>query len=243
MAEKRIQKLLSEQGYCSRRAAEQLINEGRVKVNGHPVKLGDKMDERDAVSVDGMTLTLQKQPEKLYYMLHKPRGFVTTLADERGRRCVSDLVSDIGERLVPVGRLDLESEGLLIMTNDGEFVNALTHPSRRVAKLYRVTTRPEASEEQLIALATGVKLDDGTLTAPANVRALSVEPGRSVLEITLREGKNREIRRMCESVGLQTIRLRRTALGPLKLGMLQPGKYRELTKQEVASLKKAAGMK
>lgn len=241
MRDQRIQKVLAEQGICSRRAAEKLIEEGRVKLNGRPVGLGDKMDPAaDLVSVDGERVYIPKKREMHYYMLHKPRGFITTTNDERGRKTVMDLVADAPVRVYPVGRLDKDSEGLLLLTNDGEFANLLTHPSHGVSKLYRVTVRPHATEEQIIALTDGVTLDDGSVTQPAVIRVVTDEPERTVLEMTIREGKNRQIRRMCEAVGLDVIRLRRTAVGAVKLGMLQPGQYRELTPQEVKALRTAA---
>lgn len=241
MRDVRIQKVLAEQGVCSRRAAEQLIREGRVKLNGRPVSIGDKMDPaKDLLSVDDRKIYVPKKTEKYYYMMYKPRGYITTTSDERGRKTVMDLIADAPVRVYPVGRLDKDSEGLLLFTNDGDFANLLTHPSHGVSKLYRVTVRPHATEEQIIALTDGVVLDDGSRTLPAVIRVMADEPERTVLEMTIREGKNRQIRRMCEAVGLDVIRLRRSALGAVKLGMLQPGQYRELTAQEVAALRAAA---
>lgn len=241
MREVRIQKVLAEQGVCSRRAAEQLIREGRVKLNGRPVSLGDKMDPHaDLLSVDGQRISVPGKSEKVYYMMYKPRGYITTTSDERGRRTVMDLIADAPVRVYPVGRLDKDSEGLLLLTNDGDFANLLMHPSHGVSKLYRVTVRPHATEQQILALTNGVVLDDGSKTLPAVIRVAADEPERTVLEMTIREGKNRQIRRMCEAVGLEVIRLRRSALGAVKLGMLQPGQYRELTRQEVAALRAAA---
>lgn len=242
MRDVRIQKVLAEQGVCSRRAAEQLIREGRVKLNGRPVSVGDKMDTaKDLLSVDGQKIYVPRKQEKYYYMMHKPRGYITTTNDERGRKTVMDLLGDdVKARVYPVGRLDKDSEGLLLLTNDGEFANLLTHPSHGVSKLYRVTVRPHATEDQIIALTDGVVLDDGSKTLPAVIRIVTDEPERTVMEMTIREGKNRQIRRMCEAVGLDVIRLRRSALGAVKLGMLQPGQYRELTKQELVALRTAA---
>jgi 23S rRNA pseudouridine2605 synthase len=232
---------MSEQGLCSRRAAEQIIAEGRVKLNGHPVKVGDKMDPaKDILTVDGERIYIQKDQQLYYLALYKPRGFVTTASDELGRRTVMDLVKDVPARLYPVGRLDKDSEGLLLMTNDGAFANAMMHPSGGISKLYRVTVRPRAEEEKLIRLSEGVVLDDGTKTLPCSINVVVDEPGRTVMEMTLREGKNREIRRMCEAVGLEVVRLKRNAEGVVKLGMLQPGEYRELTKQELTGLRAAA---
>lgn len=241
MAQQRIQKVLSDQGVCSRRAAEQLIQAGRVKVNGHPVKLGDKMDpDYDKVSVDGKNIRVVRKRQYIYLMLHKPRGYITTASDELGRKTVMDLVADVGRRVYPVGRLDKDSEGLLLMTDDGAFANLLTHPSGGVGKLYRVTVRPRATEEQIVKMSSGVVLDDGVKTQPAVIHVVTDEPGRTVLEITLHEGRNRQIRRMCEAVGLEVVRLKRSAEGPVKLGMLAPGTYRELKKSEVTALRNAA---
>ena len=241
MAEQRIQKVLSDQGVCSRRAAEKLIAEGRVKVNGHPVGVGDKMDpDYDKVSIDGKNVRIVRKRKYIYIMLHKPRGYLTTAADERGRKTVMDLIQGVGRRVYPVGRLDKDSEGLLLLTDDGAFANLLTHPSGGIGKLYRVTVRPRASEEQIIRLSSGVVLDDGVKTKPAVIHVVSDEPGRTVLEITLHEGRNRQIRRMCEAVGLEVIRLKRNAEGPVKLGMLPPGEWRELKRSEVTALRNAA---
>ena len=241
MASERIQKVMAQQGVCSRRAAEQLIEQGRVKINGRPVSLGDRMDPaRDVLSVDGRRVYVPRRTEKYYYMLNKPRGYITTTSDERGRKTVMELLTDVPVRVYPVGRLDKDSEGLLLLTNDGEFANLLMHPSHGVSKLYRVTVRPRATEEQLIALTDGVVLDDGTKTLPAVIHVVTDEPERTVLEMTIREGKNRQIRRMCEAVGLDVIRLRRSALGAVRLGMLKPGQYRALTQAEVNALRAAA---
>lgn len=231
----RVQKLLAQAGISSRRRAEQLIREGRVTVNGRPVKLGDSARSgKDIIAVDGERIGPGPE-KKLYLALHKPRGFVTTMVDERGRKCVAELVKDVPGRVYPVGRLDKDSEGLLLMTNDGGFANAVAHPSTHVAKTYRVTLRPGISEEQLIKLSTGIELD-GRRTAPAKARVLEQQPGRAVVEIVLYEGRNREIRRMCEFLGLEVARLKRTAVGPVRLSLLPQGKYRELTKEEVSGL-------
>ena len=173
-------------------------------------------------------------------MLHKPRGFLTTRSDDRGRKTVMDLVSDVPAMLRPVGRLDKDSEGLLLMTNDGAFAQAVTHPSGGISKLYRVTVQPRADESQILKMSSGVVLDDGTKTMPCAINVVTDEPGRTVMEMTLKEGKNREIRRMCEAVGLEVVRLKRNAEGVVKLGMLKPGTYRELTKAEINGLRAAA---
>ena len=241
MAEQRVQKVLADQGICSRREAERLIAAGKVKVNGHPVGLGDKMDpDYDKVAIDGQTVRIVRKRQYTYIMLHKPRGFLTTRSDDRGRKTVMDLVSDVPAMLRPVGRLDKDSEGLLLMTNDGAFAQAVTHPSGGISKLYRVTVQPRADESQILKMSSGVVLDDGTKTMPCAINVVTDEPGRTVMEMTLKEGKNREIRRMCEAVGLEVVRLKRNAEGVVKLGMLKPGTYRELTKAEVNGLRAAA---
>lgn len=241
MKDTRIQKALADMGLCSRRQAEQIILEGRVKLNGHPVKLGDKMDmHEDVLSVDGRTIRPPKKKEYKYYMLHKPRGYITTSSDDRGRKTVMELIKDIPERVYPVGRLDKDSEGLLLFTNDGALANALTHPFHQVAKMYRVTVHPAATKEQVVALANGVVLDDGTKTLPAIIRVVAEDEDRTVMEMSIKEGKNRQIRRMCRAVGLDVARLSRKSVGAVKLGMLAPGKYRELKPSEILALKAAA---
>lgn len=240
----RIQKVIAAQGLCSRRAAEAMIAAGRVLVNGRPVKLGDVMNPaKDLLSVDGETLRPRKKPHHVYIMLNKPRGYLTTASDERGRKTVMELLDGVEERVYPVGRLDLTSEGLLLLTNDGDFANRMTHPRHDVSKLYRATVRPRATEEQVARLASGVTLDDGERTRPASVRVAAEDEGRSVLEISIKEGKNRQVRRMCEAVGLSVARLRRSAVGPLKLGMLKSGQWRELTPAEVKALTASAKQK
>ena len=232
--------MIADSGVCSRRAAEQLILQGRVKLNGHPVKLGDKCGFKDLITIDGERIALPKKKNLIYIMLNKPRGYVTTVSDELDRRCVMDLLEDVDERVYPVGRLDRNSEGLLLFTNDGEFANSIMHPSRHVSKTYRVTVRPDINDEQLVALSEGVDID-GKKTLPATVVVKDKEPGRVVMLITIKEGRNRQIRKMCEAVGLEVARLRRISIGPLKLGMLKPGRWRELTADELRALRTAIG--
>lgn len=242
MALIRIQKILADSGFCSRRKAEALIQQGRVQKNGRPVKLGDKASPKDLLSVDGQKVVVPRKKNFRYLMLNKPRGYVTTVSDELDRRCVMDLLDDVEERVYPVGRLDRNSEGLLLLTNDGRFANDIMHPSKHVAKTYRVTVRPSVDEKQLTQLSAGVVLDDGKKTLPANVVVLTNEPGRRVvLQITIREGRNRQIRRMCEAVGLEVARLRRTSIGPVRLGMLKPGTWRDLTPEELRAIRNAIG--
>ena len=232
----RIQNIIADAGISSRRKAEELIEKGAVTVNGRKARLGDKADPyKDKINVAGRDITLRKDAKKYYIMLHKPRGFITTMNDEGGRKCVAELVDDIPARLFPVGRLDRESEGMLLMTNDGKFANMISHPSTHFAKTYRVTVHPRITEDQLTAITTGVVIE-GRMSMPASVRVIKSEQNRTVLEIVLEEGRNRQIRKMCEAVGLETARLKRIAIGPLKLGMLQPGKWRELKPDELRSI-------
>ena len=230
----RLQKFLSQNGVSSRRKAEELIEDGKVKVNGRKASLGDKIDPfRDKITVSGKRVI--NDSKKMYVMLNKPRGFVTTMSDERSRKCVAMLVEDAGQRLFPVGRLDRNSEGLLLLTNDGEFANLLTHPSRHVNKVYRVTVREKANEEQLFKMQEGILLD-GQMTKPCEITILEKYDDRTVLRFVLTEGRNRQIRRMCEAVGLTVIRLKRTEIAGVKLGMLPQGKWRELNEKELKRL-------
>ncbi len=234
----RIQKIIADSGLCSRRKAEELISRGKVTVNGRPCSLGDKAAPSDLIAVDGKNITAQKKKKLCYIMLNKPRGYVTTMKDELDRRCVTDLLKDLPERVYPVGRLDRNSEGLLLFTNDGGFANDIMHPSRHISKTYRVTVRPDISDEQLTRLTEGIVID-GRKTGECSVLVLDKQPGRVVLQMTIHEGRNRQIRKMCEAVGLEVARLKRTAIGPLRLGMLKPGAYRELTSDELRALRNA----
>ena len=236
----RLQKFLAESGVASRRKSEELIEQGKVKVNGYVASIGDKINpKKDTVTVNGKKIV--KQKSHTYIMLHKPRGFITTMSDEMDRKCVAELIKDVPGRVYPVGRLDRDSEGMLLFTNDGEFANAMTHPTKHVPKTYCVTVRPSINEEQITKLTTGIMIDD-RMTSPCEVRIVTREEGRVVLEIILHEGRNRQIRKMCEEVGLEVARLKRTAIGSIKLGMLKQGDYRDLTEDEVRKLMIAAGM-
>ena len=230
----RLQKHLSESGIASRRKAEELIEHGKVRINGRVAALGAKVDpKRDKVTVSGKTVIAVK--EKMYIMLHKPRGYVTTTKDELDRKCVTDLVADAGVKLFPVGRLDRNSEGLLIMTNDGNFANNLTHPSAHVNKTYRVTVKGEVNDEKLINLREGIMLD-GRKTLPCDAFVAERKPDRTVLIFIIQEGRNRQIRRMCEEVDLEVMRLKRTEIAGVKLGMLPQGKWRPLNEREMRHL-------
>ncbi|WP_083521046.1 pseudouridine synthase [Alicyclobacillus kakegawensis] len=232
MAE-RIQKILAEAGFGSRRKCEQLIQEGRVSVDGRPAVLGERADlERQTVTVDGQVV--EPQP-KVCWMLHKPTSCVTTLSDPQGRRTVMEFLPELPVRVYPVGRLDYDTSGLLVFTNDGELAHRLMHPRYELDKVYRVTVTgmPEASD--LRALAQGIDLEDGR-TAPAKVEVLRHHPRESVLELTLHEGRNRQIRRMLDAIGFPVKRLKRVRYGPLRLTGLGPGRARPLTADELAML-------
>ena len=236
----RIQKIIADCGYCSRRKAEELMNQGKVKLNGRPVKPGDKATVRDIITVNGERIYIPKKKNFVYIVMNKPRGYVTTMNDELGRKCVTELLDGVDERVYPVGRLDRNSEGLLLFTNDGAFANSIMHPAKQISKTYRVTVRPDINDDQLVKLSDGVVID-GRKTLPATVVVKDKEPGRVVLLITIKEGRNRQIRKMCEAVGLEVARLRRISIGPLKLGMLKPGTYRELTAEELRAIRNAIG--
>lgn len=237
--EERLQKIIAASGLMSRRAAEEMILAGKVRVNGAVAALGDKADAlNDRITVDGKGLAPPE--EKVYIMLNKPRGYVTTLSDEKGRRAVSELVSELGVRLYPVGRLDMNSEGLLIMTNDGELANRLMHPRGGAQKSYRTTV----TGENIPAAADKLRqpmLIDGYRTRGALVEFERLTDTGGVLLITIGEGRNRQVRKMCEQAGLRVTRLVRVAEGGLKLGELKTGRWRELTRAEVARLKGAEG--
>ena len=232
----RLQKLIARSGLCSRRAAEELLAAGRVRVNGEVAALGDRADPAcDRIEVDGKPLAAA--PELVYLMLNKPRGYVTTLADERGRATAAELVADCDTRVFPVGRLDRDSEGLLLMTNDGALAQAMLHPRGEVDKVSQVTVSGtlEHSPERLSA----IRMLDGERIRPAKVEILRRWPGQALLEITIHEGKNRQIRRMCRQVGLNVLRLQRVREHTLSLGHLKPGKWRYLTEAEIRTLKRS----
>ncbi len=231
----RLQKIISASGLMSRRAAEECITAGRVSVNGVLAVLGDKADpETDIILLDGKALP--SSGEKIYIMLNKPKGYVTTMKDEKGRKNVSELVKELGSRVYPVGRLDMYSEGLLIMTNDGDFANRLMHPSHNIDKTYMTWVSGEDIGFCVELLRQPMEID-GYIISPAEVYISELKPGGAVLMITIHEGRNRQVRKMCELAGLKVTRLRRVSEGSLELGELKSGKWRHLTQDEIDSFK------
>lgn len=223
----------------SRRAAEAAISAGRITVNGRPAQIGEKVDpEADLVECDGRLIKPSTRGKK-YIMLNKPRGYLSSVSDDRGRRCVTELVTGVG-RVWPVGRLDMDSDGLLLLTDDGEFTYRLTHPKHGITKIYHVILEGEQSDDSIVALGH-IKQLDGYRLAPVGVRLMSRGGGVTVIEMTLHEGRYRQIRRMCEALGLKVLRLTRVAIGKLKLGSLPPGKWRYLTAEEVDFLRGKRG--
>lgn len=234
----RLQKFLASAGIASRRASEKLIEEGRVKVNGEVVTtLGTTVDpDKDQVSFDGQTVKLVE--EKIYLLLNKPPGYVTTAKDQFGRPTVLDLVSETGHRVFPVGRLDYQTSGLLILTNDGDLTLQLTHPRHEVFKTYVATVSGSISDEALQRLEKGVKLEDFT-TSPAKVKLIKRSDEASLVEISIREGKYRQVRRMMEAVGHPVESLQRTCIGKINLSGLREGSYRMLSPEEVEYLRRS----
>ena len=232
----RLQKIISASGLMSRRAAEELIAAGKVSVNGVTAALGDKAEAGvDKILVDGKALP--SAGEKLYIMLNKPRGYVTTLSDEKGRKNVTELIKELGTRLYPVGRLDMYSEGLLLMTNDGDFANRLMHPSHEIDKCYHTWVKGEDMGWAVELLRCPMEID-GYVTSPAEVDILELKGEEALLAITIHEGRNRQVRKMCEAAGLKVTRLMRVSEGGVELGTLKSGKWRRLTEEELDMLRK-----
>lgn len=226
----RLQKVMAHAGIASRRECEKIIAAGRVKVNGETIiALGYKVSSADIITVDGITLAAREN--KVYYLINKPPGYVTTTDDPRGRKTVLDLVK-VPERIYPVGRLDYDTSGLLILTNDGDLTYRLTHPKHEVDKVYHALVKGEPSDNCLGNLRQGVDLEDG-ITAPAKVKQLKKIQGNTLLEIIIHEGRNRQVRRMCDAVGNPVLNLERVAIGGLKLGSLATGRYLKVTKHRI----------
>ncbi|MGI6744458.1 MAG: pseudouridine synthase [Eubacteriales bacterium] len=231
----RLQKYLSEQGIMSRRAAEKAMTDGLIRVNGKKALPGTKIDpDSDVIEYKG-TVIEGASTDKVYLMLNKPAGYVTTMSDDLGRKCVADLVDEVKTRVWPVGRLDYDSEGLLLMTNDGELTNLLTHPRHEIPKIYQVTLKGSITEDQLTLMKRPM-LIDGYRIRPVEARVISDRGTSTIVEVMLREGRNRQIRKMCDVCGFDVKRLRRVAVGKVELGDLPQGKWRELTKAEKAYL-------
>ncbi len=233
----RLQKYFTDCGVLSRRAAEEEIKLGKVKVNGIRAELGDKIDpENDIVEYKGKRILPRKEDKLVYILLNKPAGIVTSAKDEKGRICVTDLVK-CGTRVYPVGRLDLNSQGLILMTNDGELTNKLTHPRHEIPKIYEVDVVGKVTTEQLTILNSSMTVD-GYVLLPVKTEFVTKNDKFTTLRMTLFEGRNRQIRKMCEQVGLKVAKLNRVAIGNITLGNLQSGKWRYLTEEEIKSLKK-----
>lgn len=231
----RLQKYLSDCGVMSRRKAEEEIKKGTITVNNKPCELGQKVDDSDIIVFNGKIIE-RTTDVKSYYILNKPRGYVTTMSDERGRKCIADLIKDIPQRVYPVGRLDLNSEGLVILTNDGDVANRLMHPKGNVEKIYMCKVRGTVTNEQLTKLRSALVLDGYTIM-PVEVTVENVMEGGTVLKFPLKEGRNRQIRKMCEQCGLEVMRLRRISIGKITLGGLHTGAILELSKQQIDYLK------
>lgn len=239
MEQIRLQKFVAECGFMSRRAAEKEIQQGNIKVNGETVELGRIINPvKDKVTFRGRPIVRRRNSHKVYLMLNKPRGYVTTMSDEKDRRCVASLVEDVGCRIYPVGRLDYESEGMLIMTNDGDLANKLMHPSHHIPKTYNVRLNTMITKDQLERLRSPMEIDGYTIK-PVECKVLRAKNGYTVLEMILCEGRNRQIRKMCEQVGLEIDYLRRVAVGDIELGSLRAGKWDWLSKEQIEYLKKA----
>ena len=232
----RLQKLIAQSGYCSRRKAEELISEGRVKVNGKVVtELGTKADVEDIITVDGKKINMER---KVYILMNKPRNVVCSAKDDRGRPTVVDLIEGVGERIYPIGRLDFDTTGVLLLSNDGDLTNKLIHPSKEIDKTYRVTIDGFANEDQLERIRRGIKLD-GVMTSEAivEVSKINKEKRKSIINITIHEGKNHQVKRMFNTVGLKVVKLNRIEFAGFKVGGLKEGQYRLLTNKEITELK------
>lgn len=235
----RLQKYLATAGIASRRVCEQYILEGRVKVNGETVtELGRKVENNDKVVFDNKLVQLNNN--YVYYLLNKPTGYVTTVKDEKQRPTVMDLIKDTKNRVFPVGRLDYNTSGLLILTNDGQLTYELTHPKHNINKIYQVKVKGKVTQKELVRLSEGVFID-GRKTAPAKVERIKENQASTVLSITIHEGRNRQIRKMCEAVNHEVLTLKRIAIGKIKLEDLKPGEYRHLTQEEIEYLKNTSG--
>lgn len=236
MEEIRLNKYISDCGVMSRRAAEKETENGNIKVNGETVEVGRKITiGKDKVTYKGKEIKRASE-KKVYVMLYKPRGYVTTMSDEQGRKCIPELVADVPTRIYPCGRLDMDSEGLLLLTNDGEVAQKLMHPRNHVEKIYHVKVKGEIEPEKMKILNSPMNID-GVPIAPVKVSVISRKDGETALKFVLTEGRNRQIRKMCEQAGLNIKRLKRIAVGEINIGMLTPGKWKYLNHNETEYLK------
>ena len=238
MKEERLQKFLANAGIASRRKCEELILNGKVEVNGEVVtELGTKVSDKDIVKYNGKIV--KPEEEKVYILLNKPIGYVTTAKDQFDRDTVLDLVK-INKRIVPVGRLDMYTSGALILTNDGDFVNMLTHPKNEINKTYNVTVKGNITKEDVENLQNGVEIDDGYITKPAKVKILKIDEEKNIsrIQITIHEGKNRQVRKMCEAINKKVLALHRSKIGDIEVNNLKVGKWRYLTNKEITNLHK-----
>ena len=241
--EERLQKYVAECGLMSRRAAEKEIELGNITVNGEKVEVGRKIiPGRDKVVYKGRPVVMEKDDEKLYILLNKPRGYVTTMSDEKGRKCLPELLAGVPGRVYPCGRLDMDSEGLVILTNDGDAAAALMHPKHDVEKIYHVKIKKEVTQEELSALNSPMEID-GYKLRPVKVSIMSRKDGETVLRFVLTEGRNRQIRKMCDKVGLRVARLRRISIGELNIGVLPVGKWKYMNHGEKEWMKSLYGEK
>lgn len=238
MKEERLQKFLANAGIASRRKCEELILNGKIEVNGEIVtELGTKVSDKDTVKYNGKIV--KPEEEKVYILLNKPIGYVTTAKDQFNRETVLDLVK-INKRIVPVGRLDMYTSGALILTNDGEFVNMLTHPKNEVNKTYNVTVKGNITKEDVENLQNGIEIDDGYITKPAKVKILKIDEEKNIsrIQITIHEGKNRQVRKMCEAINKKVLALHRSKIGNIEVNNLKVGNWRYLTNKEIENLHK-----
>ena len=237
----RIQKYLSEQGIMSRRSAEDAVKRGKILINGEKAVVGQKIiPEIDEIMVNGVIITnkSQKENKKIYIMLYKPAGVVTTMSDEQGRTCISDILKkeEVGERIYPVGRLDMYSEGLLLLTNDGETANKLMHPKHEISKIYHIIIKSELNGETIKKMSEPIEID-GRKTSPAKISVIELKNGKTKLKIEISEGRNRQIRRMCENQNLVILKLKRVCVGKLNIGTLKPGQWKHLNYNEINYLR------
>ena len=240
MSEIRLQKYMAEAGIASRRKSEEMIAMGRVEVDGQVVTVpGTKITGKEVIKVDGRII--KQEQRKVYVLLNKPVGYISTAKDQFSRKTVLDLIDTVKERIYPVGRLDYDTSGLMLLTNDGELANRLTHPKHEMQKVYRAMIDGSLKEEDIKSFQDGIVIEDYT-TAPAQVKIIEAAKKGSIIEVTIHEGRNRQVRKMFEALGHVVLRLKRVAIGPLSIDGLDEGKWRYLSKKEIEEVKKKAGL-